>query len=85
MDASLDPVTDGCTAGPLSDLLNAFAYDCCRLHDLAYAHGVTINDKLTADFGLLQCVAATGHPVWAIIMAAAVATAGWLWWLRRPN
>lgn len=78
-------ITDGCTAGPLSDFLNTFAYACCQAHDEAYRNGVTIADKLYADGNLWLCVAQTGHPVWATVMLAAVATLGWFWWNRRPN
>ena len=85
MDPSIDIVTDGCTAGPLSDYLNSLAYECCRAHDLAYAHGVTVADKFAADASLWLCVVQHGHPIWATLMLVAVATAGWLWWLRRPN
>lgn len=78
-------ITDGCTAGPLSDFFNSFAYDCCVIHDNAYRTGVDIAEKLSADANLWLCVAQHGHPVWATVMLIAVTTFGWFWWNRRPN
>lgn len=49
---------------------------CCAAHDLAYANPAI--GRLSADWALAQCVAATsGGPVMAAIMFGGVALFGW--------
>lgn len=76
-------MSDGCTAGPLSDLLNSFAYQCCVIHDQEYAAVLTPADKAMADWHLFTCTLGTGHVAWAIVMLLAVTLFGWLFIKRR--
>ncbi|MCK5934500.1 MAG: hypothetical protein KAG89_20295 [Fulvimarina manganoxydans] len=56
---------------------------CCAAHDLAYADPAI--GRLSADWALAQCVAATsGGPVMAAIMFGGVALFGWFFrWLGQ--
>ena len=57
---------------------------CCLAHDRAYWQGGPGKLRLVADTELMRCVAAKGHPYWAIIMFIAVRIGG-PWWLPYPS
>ncbi len=52
---------------------------CCLTHDRAYHQGGPVALRLKADTELMRCVAANGHPYWAIIMFIAVRLGGPRW------
>jgi hypothetical protein len=58
--------------------------DCCIEHDKAYWRGGDTSLRLKADTELMRCVAAKGHPYWAILMFFAVRIGG-PWWLPFPS
>ncbi|MPZ36304.1 MAG: hypothetical protein GEV13_36050 [Rhodospirillales bacterium] len=68
---------------------------CCVEHDRAYWRGGTYDERAAADRQLLICVAARGHPYWALAMYVAVRIGGasawptpWRWGygkLKGPN
>ena len=57
---------------------------CCLIHDKAYWQGGPKHLRLQADSRLMQCVAANGHPWWAVVMFLAVRIGG-PWWLPFPS
>jgi hypothetical protein len=57
---------------------------CCFAHDKTYWQGGPKELRLKADTEVKRCVAAGGHPYWAIIMFFAVRIAG-PWWLPFPS
>lgn len=57
--------------------------DCCVEHDRAYWQGGSARKRRRADAALLACVATNGHPVWAILMWAAVRIGGHPYWPTR--
>ena len=57
---------------------------CCVTHDKAYWNGGETKLRLKADTRLMQCVAANGHPYWAVLMFIAVRLGG-PWWLPFPS
>lgn len=75
MPSSSLPAGDGCTL-----YLQGVWRHCCDAHDLAYVVGEV--DKLTADWQLFSCVAATGQWWHAVIMFAGVLLFGGLWWRK---
>ena len=79
MESTSTPAGDGCTL-----FLDGVWRQCCDIHDIAYVAG---GDKGAIDWALFECVAATGHPVMAVVMLAGVTLFGWLWWraARRRN
>lgn len=86
MDASGGIVTDGCTAGPLSDWLNGIIEGCCDVHDVAYSKVISIADKVIADMALGLCAAQHGHPWAALLVVAGVTVGGWFfinWWRKK--
>ena len=80
-------MSDGCTAGPLSDWLNSLIYTCCVQHDEAYAKVQTVWDKLVADGGLVWCGLTGGHAVAAIVAGVGVTIGGWFFikWGRNGS
>ena len=70
-------MTDGCTAGPLTDWLNGLIYSCCVAHDEAYSKVVSVWDKLVADGALTWCAVSNGHAVVAALVAVGVTLGGW--------
>jgi hypothetical protein len=57
---------------------------CCKEHDRAYWRGGPKKLRLQADSKVMQCIAANGHPWWAIILFIAVRVGG-PWWLPFPG
>jgi hypothetical protein len=57
---------------------------CCFAHDQTYWQGGPKELRLKADTDVMRCVAASGHPYWAIIMFFAVRLGG-PWWLLFPS
>ena len=57
---------------------------CCDKHDMAYEelHGGPEADRKWADGILRDCVAMSGHPVWAWTIYAAVRAGGWWYWYK---
>jgi hypothetical protein len=72
--------SDGCSGGMSFAWHVALGHGpdwehCCVAHDFAYWRGGSSDDRQNADAHLLQCVDASGHPLWA-----------WLMWLGvRPG
>ena len=50
--------------------------NCCNKHDQDYILGGTAAERAESDRQLRNCVRATGHPVWAWVMWAAVRVGG---------
>ena len=57
---------------------------CCFAHDKTYWQGGPKELRLKADTEVMRCVAASGHPYWAIIMFFGVRIGG-PWWLPFPS
>jgi hypothetical protein len=78
-------VSDGCSGG-MSAAWRFFLNSpppwegCCVEHDRRYWAGGTAAQRREVDAQLLACVAAKGHPLWAIVMWMAVRIGGaWFW------
>lgn len=71
--------SDGCTWWP------DWVYGhCCVKHDIEWHVGRTLWDKVTADVGLLQCVAETAAgPAWGFLMFLGVSVPGLLIWAKK--
>jgi len=67
--------TDGCSMFPDSGWVQ-----CCVEHDLAYWCGGSAAQRLEADRGLQDCVAALGQPETAWWMKLGVRVGGHPWW-----
>lgn len=79
MNAGSDPAGDGCTLW-----FNGDWKACCDAHDYAYAHAVSVADKLLADETLRQCVAMAGsadvwHWLMGFVMFVGVSIFGWFY------
>lgn len=57
--------------------------DCCVKHDLLYWRGGNRNDRKATDLAFKECVAASGHPLFADLMYFGV-RAGGVGWLPTP-
>lgn len=85
MGAGGDLAGDGCT-----NWFNGDWRACCDAHDYAYAHAVTVLDKVLADEALRRCVAMAGsgdlwHWLMGLVMFAGVSIFGWFYvrWQKR--
>jgi hypothetical protein len=72
--------SDGCTAGPLTDYLNTFACQCCKVHDSKWTDDATLVDLLKANVKWAGCVARTKPKwrgaLWAVIGFLILSTVG---------
>jgi hypothetical protein len=73
--------TDGCSGGLSFTWRLLFRSEtpweeCCVDHDRLYWRGGTAAERRAADRAVRACVREKGHPVWAVLLWAAVRVAG---------
>ena len=64
---------DGCTAGPLSEILNQIIGVCCFNHDQALDHSFDIGTFVAGNVDFFWC-AAQANPLLAIVVTVAVSS-----------
>lgn len=67
---------DGCSYSPDFN----FGSTCCDAHDFYYATGRV--SKWEADARLFRCIKKAGHPIVAGVYWLAVASVGWIPWIK---
>jgi hypothetical protein len=72
MPLGIDNLDDGCTAGPLSNLLNQSIKLCCDLHDKALDHTFDLGTFISANWDFFNCVY-SNHPWLAPLVFVVVA------------
>jgi hypothetical protein len=84
-----DAISDGCSAGPLSGVLNDLIGACCVQHDALGELADTPAAWIEAGAVFFECVAGLGGPEWTVLAAlvtvAVIGTpVGWsVWWFGR--
>jgi hypothetical protein len=73
--------TDGCSGGHSARWRFFFGVappweGCCIEHDKLYWQGGTREERRAADRAVLACVRKIGHPVWGLLIWAAVRVGG---------